>query len=180
MGVSGWMFLLVPAYPGCPGSKAVKLSLLLLYLTINRKIFSKSGRWTRSPCQVQKTKLQGGLQWLHSVDDVAAVWLMTQLVLNNNLQLLPRAVKSTGELQFSLKLLQEIGMHIMHGCVLFSRYHDMFFYHAQLSWYASAFVIDGTGSTVFSSSLSVCVYLHAPVHASRGILGLVCRRRLVG
>ena len=32
MGVSGWMFLLVPAYPGCPGSKAVKRSLLLLFL----------------------------------------------------------------------------------------------------------------------------------------------------
>jgi len=29
MGVSGRMFLLVPAYPGCPGSKAVKRSLLL-------------------------------------------------------------------------------------------------------------------------------------------------------
>jgi len=28
MGVSGWMFPLVPAYPGCPGSKAVKRSLL--------------------------------------------------------------------------------------------------------------------------------------------------------
>ena len=27
MGVSGWKFLLVPAYPGCPGSKAVKWSL---------------------------------------------------------------------------------------------------------------------------------------------------------
>jgi len=26
MGVSGWIFLLVPAYPGCPGSKAVKRS----------------------------------------------------------------------------------------------------------------------------------------------------------
>jgi len=24
MGVSGWVFLLVPAYPGCPGPKAVK------------------------------------------------------------------------------------------------------------------------------------------------------------
>jgi len=32
MGVSGWMFLLVPAFPGCPGSKAVKRSLLLLLL----------------------------------------------------------------------------------------------------------------------------------------------------
>jgi len=30
MGVSGWMFLLVPAYPGCPESEAVKRSLLLL------------------------------------------------------------------------------------------------------------------------------------------------------
>jgi len=30
MGVSGWMFLPVPAYPGCPGSKAVKRSLLLI------------------------------------------------------------------------------------------------------------------------------------------------------
>ena len=33
MGVSGWMFLLVQAYPGCPGSKAVKQSLLLLLST---------------------------------------------------------------------------------------------------------------------------------------------------
>jgi len=33
MGVSGWMFLLVPAYPCCPGSKAVKRSLLLLLFT---------------------------------------------------------------------------------------------------------------------------------------------------
>ena len=32
MGVSGWKFLLVPAYPGCPGSKAVKRSLLLLLI----------------------------------------------------------------------------------------------------------------------------------------------------
>ena len=31
MGVTGWMFLLVPVYPGCPGSKAVKRSLLLLF-----------------------------------------------------------------------------------------------------------------------------------------------------
>jgi len=28
------MFLLVPAYPGCPGSKAVKRSLLLLLLFV--------------------------------------------------------------------------------------------------------------------------------------------------
>jgi len=29
------MFLLVPAYPGCPGSKAVKRSLLLLLLLLS-------------------------------------------------------------------------------------------------------------------------------------------------
>jgi len=43
MGVSGWMFLLVPAYPGCPGSKAVKRSLLLLSSSeeINQKSLSR-------------------------------------------------------------------------------------------------------------------------------------------
>jgi len=30
MGVSGCMFLLVLAYPGCPGSKAVKRSLFVV------------------------------------------------------------------------------------------------------------------------------------------------------
>ena len=34
MGVSGRMSLLVPAYPGCPGSKAVKRSLLLLVVAV--------------------------------------------------------------------------------------------------------------------------------------------------
>ena len=42
MGVNGWMFLLVPAYPGCPGSKAVKRSLLLLYSRSNRWRFSEA------------------------------------------------------------------------------------------------------------------------------------------
>jgi len=37
IGVSGWGFLLVPAYPGCPGSKAVKRSLLLLLLLLQNK-----------------------------------------------------------------------------------------------------------------------------------------------
>ena len=32
MGVSGCMFLLVPAYPGCPGQTAVKWLLLLFML----------------------------------------------------------------------------------------------------------------------------------------------------
>ena len=43
MGVSGWMFLLVPAYPGCPGSKAVKRSLLLL---MSSPVFFNRGRTT--------------------------------------------------------------------------------------------------------------------------------------
>jgi len=34
IGVSGWKFLLVPAYPGCPGSKAVKRSLLYRIIDI--------------------------------------------------------------------------------------------------------------------------------------------------
>ena len=34
------MFLLVPAYPGCPGSKAVKRSLLLLLLMVDSVAFS--------------------------------------------------------------------------------------------------------------------------------------------
>jgi len=32
IGVSGGKFLLVPAYPGCPGSKAVKRSLVVVLL----------------------------------------------------------------------------------------------------------------------------------------------------
>ena len=34
MGVSGWKFLLVPAYPGCPGSKAVKRLLLVVVVML--------------------------------------------------------------------------------------------------------------------------------------------------
>jgi len=36
IGVSGGKLLLVPAYPGCPGSKAVKRSLLYHTVTINK------------------------------------------------------------------------------------------------------------------------------------------------
>jgi len=34
------MFLLVPAYPGCPGSKAVKRSLLLLLLQFGQLMYA--------------------------------------------------------------------------------------------------------------------------------------------
>ena len=45
MGVSGWMFLLVPAYTGCPGSKAVKRSLLLVRARRRRKLISNKLYW---------------------------------------------------------------------------------------------------------------------------------------
>ena len=35
MGVSGCTFLLVPAYPGCPGQTAVKWLLLLFLLLLS-------------------------------------------------------------------------------------------------------------------------------------------------
>jgi len=45
--VSGWVFLLVPAYPGSPGTKAVKrLLLLLLLLLISHKIFRTALPWS--------------------------------------------------------------------------------------------------------------------------------------
>ena len=33
-GVSGWMFLLVPAHPGRPGQRAVKRSCVCVYLAV--------------------------------------------------------------------------------------------------------------------------------------------------
>jgi len=38
------MFLLVPAYPGCPGSKAVKRSLLLLLLLLYNDALANNHR----------------------------------------------------------------------------------------------------------------------------------------
>ena len=38
------MFLLVPAYPGCPGSKAVKRSLLLLLLLADNRLIPIIGK----------------------------------------------------------------------------------------------------------------------------------------
>ena len=48
MGVSRWMFLLVPSYPGCPGQTAVKWLLLLLYRIIFC-ILSFIFRWVCHP-----------------------------------------------------------------------------------------------------------------------------------
>ena len=61
MGVSGWMFLLVPAYPGCPGSKAVKRSLLLLCGTTR----SAGTRKVKPICILlkQETVSDTGISW---------------------------------------------------------------------------------------------------------------------
>ena len=40
MGVSGWMFLLVPAYPGSPGQKAVKRLCVCVYIVQDSLRFS--------------------------------------------------------------------------------------------------------------------------------------------
>ena len=49
MGVSGWMFLLVPAYPGCPGQTAVKWLLLLL------SIFARNPRLLDVAAQLKRS-----------------------------------------------------------------------------------------------------------------------------
>ena len=54
IGVSGWKFLLVPAYPGCPGSKAVKRSLLLLLsqgITAPWLVPNYTAWWQRHVCE---------------------------------------------------------------------------------------------------------------------------------
>ena len=42
-GVSGWMFLLVPAHPGSRGQRAVKRSCVLLTYFLSRDALSESG-----------------------------------------------------------------------------------------------------------------------------------------
>jgi len=55
------MFLLVPAYPGCPGSKAVKRSLLLLLLlALDYSISDTSCLWSQLENQ----------EWMRHVGDL--------------------------------------------------------------------------------------------------------------
>ena len=45
------MFLLVPAYPGCPGSKAIKRSLLLYFIPISKILsLEYSAAWSVPGC----------------------------------------------------------------------------------------------------------------------------------
>jgi len=46
MGVSGWMFLLVPAYPGCPGQTAVKWLLLVVVVVVTCPYKCESYKYT--------------------------------------------------------------------------------------------------------------------------------------
>ena len=74
MGVSGWMFLLVPAYPGCPGSKAVKRSLLLLLYPFSALTLLVGLQEGHPACK----KLIGGvLAWLSQTDNLS-VWSEVQ------------------------------------------------------------------------------------------------------
>jgi len=65
MGVSGWMFLVVPAYPGCPGSKAVKRSLLLLSQTLammveaEARLIRKLWDWSETEPKINKAEAVG-------------------------------------------------------------------------------------------------------------------------
>jgi len=67
MGVSGWMFLLVPAYPGCPGSKAVKRS------SSSRFLMNHS-----NPVDLQRWMFKI-LVWLHAVYLMSAWEVLTAL-----------------------------------------------------------------------------------------------------
>ena len=55
MGVSGWMFLLVPVYPGCPGQTAVKWLLFQMFIA---QIFTKNAE-TEIKCILRK------VNWAH-------------------------------------------------------------------------------------------------------------------
>jgi len=53
MGVSGWMFLLVPAYPSCPGQTAVKrLLLLLLLFQMSSALQPQHDQHSRPSCKI--------------------------------------------------------------------------------------------------------------------------------
>ena len=66
------MFLLVPAYPGCPGSKAVKRSLLLLLTFKNAAGVLYTVHFTETH-QVSKMLLTKGM--FHVVGGTSAVAL---------------------------------------------------------------------------------------------------------
>jgi len=81
MGVSGWMFLLVPPYPGCPRSKAVKRSLLLLLYIY--KILLLLASTTTLVSRYQKVKpvwINWGKRWWGFVMAVASTGPYMQTV----------------------------------------------------------------------------------------------------
>ena len=102
MDVSGWMFLLVTAYSGCPGQTAVKWLLLLLYSTVWAFAFSALMllAWRQEGHPACK-KLSGGvLAWL-------SVWSEVQTCIRPSWyhchSLSPASVKSRLVLQSAVK-----------------------------------------------------------------------------
>jgi len=59
MGVSGWVFLLVPDYPGCPGPKAVKRLCMYVYFSVCM-MFCKECSPSRSFCNLDLSMLGVG------------------------------------------------------------------------------------------------------------------------
>jgi len=96
MGVSGWMFLLVPAYPGCPGSKAVKRSLLFDIHLYNEAVFGISwqhsdrmplayleGAMCHPACKILKNErwiyIKIDAQWIDMTENVS--WMLEKRLL---------------------------------------------------------------------------------------------------
>ena len=65
------MFLLVPAYPGCPGSKAVKRSLLLLLDSMLLSVYLfiyEIDKMTRSFCGQDGSRTELSVVWAPTQD----------------------------------------------------------------------------------------------------------------
>jgi len=77
------MFLLVPAYPGCPGSKAVKRSLLLLLLlrAVNKPLLFICAIHNSNAISRVRPFVFSHSYFLHQLtfglDLLASVWVMT-------------------------------------------------------------------------------------------------------
>ena len=68
MGVSGWVFLLVLAYPGCPGPKAVKRLCVYVCVLLHLKVISHT--------HIRLTALCPGLPGWASTRKVKPVWIL--------------------------------------------------------------------------------------------------------
>ena len=69
------MFLLVPAYPGCPGSKAVKRSLLLLLCGTTRV---SQNQKKPSPTHIDEEKEEGFATFLPAANQTMTLMRLTK------------------------------------------------------------------------------------------------------